>query len=431
MKRYWFIFLSLLFIVGEAGASGRSGKGSKPLPLVSIHLVDRNGLSETISTKDRLTRFEDVCFLDPQPYEKVLRIYARDSRGNVRSVATTYYENGNPRQFLEILNGRANGRYCEWHQSGALHLLVQVVGGVPDLTPVAERSWVFDGVAQVWDETGALQAEMRYVKGSLEGISTYYHPSGIVWKRVPFEKNLVHGTAEVYRVTGELLQSTSYVNGAKEGTSLRYWEDGALAAKEEYACQGQLLTGYYFERGGAALGGVVDGHGMRVVFGKEHAQEYQEFVAGKLEGKVVCLASNGTKRRFYHVKNGVKHGEEVEFYPSSKPGQEVARLSFQWCQGKVQGVAKTWYSSGSLEAQKEMSNNKKQGLLSAWYRDGNVMMLEEYDKDRLVRGQYYARGEAQPISQVMKGEGTMTRFDADGHFIEKVTYKNGLPDKAP
>ncbi len=39
--------------------------------LSSINIIDRNGISETVSSKDRLKKYEEVDWLAPQPYEKV------------------------------------------------------------------------------------------------------------------------------------------------------------------------------------------------------------------------------------------------------------------------------------------------------------------------------------------------------------------------
>jgi antitoxin component YwqK of YwqJK toxin-antitoxin module len=91
-------------------------------------------------------------------------------------------------------------------------------------------------------------------------------------------------------------------------------------------------------------------------------------------------------------------------------------------------MVKTWYPTGVLESQKEMSNNAKNGVLTAWYRDGNLMMIEEYDNDKLMRGDYFRREERVPVSQVIEGKGITTIFDADGHFVQKISYLNGKPE---
>jgi len=422
------LFLCLL-LVSLTGAKRSQSCKKRLLPLTSIHIVDRNGFSETISNKERLNQFQNVNFLSSQPYQKVLRIYARDSKGNLRSVVTTYHENGNPKQFLEILNARANGSYCEWHENGNMSVMSRVIGGTPDVTNMAEKSWLFDGPSYAWNEEGQPLAEVNYSQGALEGMTSYFHPNGSIWKRIPFCKNQLDGIMEVYRCNGELLQQTFYCQGQKHGSSTRYWNDQQLASQEEYY-NGKLESGLYLDMQGTAVAEVKNGTGYRAVFGKENIQELQEFNDGSLEGEVKVFNQEGRLKRIYHIKNGIKHGEEVEYYDrffaSSAPPQP--KLSFYWYEGKVQGMVKTWYPNGVLESQKEMANSSKNGVLTAWYRDGNLMMIEEYNNDHLIRGDYFKKEERVPVTRIIDGKGTVSVFDAEGHFVQKIVYANGKPE---
>ena len=73
-----------------------------------------------------------------------------------------------------------------------------------------------------------------------------------------------------------------------------------------------------------------------------------------------------------------------------------------------------------------MSQNLK-SFLAAWYRDGSLMLIEEYDRDRLKRGDYLKKPNTTPISKVINGKGIATLFDADGKTLRKVSYQEGLP----
>lgn len=433
MSRFKLLGLGIIFcllIFSLTSAKRTQNRKPRPLSLTSVHIVDRNGFTETISNKERLNQFQNVNFLDPQPYQKVLRIYSRDSRGNLRSVVTTYHENGNVKQFLEILNARANGTYCEWHENGKMSLMARVISGNPDVTVLAEKSWLFDGPSYVWDEDENQLAEINYSQGSLEGQSTYFHPNGSIWKKIPYCKNQLEGALEIFTKTGELLQSSSYIQGKKNGVSLRYWNPQQIAAEEEF-CRGKLENGQYFDQTGALIAEVRNGTGIRAIFGKNAIIELQQYIDGIIEGEIQVFNQEGILKRIYHVKNGIKHGEEIEYYDRffSSPAALQQKLSFSWYEGKIQGYAKTWYPNGLLESQKEMANNAKNGVLSAWYRDGNFMLIEEYENDVLVRGEYYKKDERTPCSQVVEGKGVATIFDAEGHFIQKVSYNNGKPEK--
>lgn len=424
------IFMVLLFTFASAKRSRKQCyQKKKPLQLISVHIVDRNGFSEAITNKDRLGQYQKVDFLQPQSYQKVLRIYARDGKGNMRSVVTSYHENGNPKQFLEILNGRASGQFCEWHENGTMSVYAQVLNGSPDIANGAEKTWVFDGLSCIWDENGHNIAQISYSQGSLEGFSYYFHTSGNVWKIVPYHNNEVNGTMEIYKDSGELLQKVSYSKGLKNGESYRYWNDSQVASYELFN-NGKLEKGEYFDKEGQSITEINSGDGYRAIFGKEAVCELQTYKDGYLDGQVQVYNPQGKLKRIYHIKNNIKNGEETEYYVDENAISEEEpkpKLSFNWYEGKVHGIARTWYPNGNLESQREMANNEKNGILTASYRDGNLMLIEEYEKNKLVRGDYFKIGDRVAISEVREGKGTATIFDANGQFIHKIVYERGMP----
>ena len=113
MKTFSRLFLFSALLCGLAACKQKQDTSAEP-PLVSLQTIDRNGFSETVSTKERVGRFSQTDFLSPQPYQKVLRIYGRDSIGKSTSKITSYHSNGHIWQYLEISEGRANGAYREW-----------------------------------------------------------------------------------------------------------------------------------------------------------------------------------------------------------------------------------------------------------------------------------------------------------------------------
>lgn len=420
------ILLCLLLVAFTAAKRGCIKK-PRPLPLTSIHIIDRNGFAETISSKDRIDQFETIDFLKPQPYQKVLLVYGRDSSGNIRSVVTTYYQNGNPKQFLEVLNGRANGIYSEWHENGTSSLAAHVIGGMPDVTSAAEKSWVFHGTCRAWNEEGDLIAEIMYDQGALNGISTYYHANGQIWKRIPFEKNQINGKVEIFKTSGDLLAQVTYVMGRKDGKAFRYWDSNRIASEEEY-CLNKLEDAQYYDQEGKLVAEVKQGSGYRAIFSKCGIKELQEIHDGYIDGEVRVFDQSGGLKRSYHIKDSIKHGEEIEYYPTLPASGLQQKISFNWYEGKIHGIARTWYPNGHMESQKEMSNSKRNGVSTAWYKDGNLMMMEEYEENKLVRGEYYKKGDRIPISQVIQGKGTATIYDAEGTFTQKIGYLNGKPE---
>jgi antitoxin component YwqK of YwqJK toxin-antitoxin module len=394
--------------------------------LATINIVDHNGFAETISAPDRLKQYKSVDFNQSLPYKKVVRVYKRNSKGDIKSVLTSYYPNGQIKQSLEAVNGRALGPYKEWHANGHVKLDVEVIGGIAELENGAEGTWLFDGIAKAWNEDGDLLTQIPYKKGELEGVALYFHPNGNIWKKIPYHKNISEGLFETFNEDGSILQMTEFSNGTKHGISTRYWSPEKIASKEEYK-DGHLFTGLYFDQNGKQMSEVTNGEGVKIIFGKDYVKELQQYRRGYPEGEMRAFLPSGKVQRIYHVKDGMKHGEEIVYYEKIEGKQP--KMSIEWQNDKMNGLVKTWYPNGTLESQKEMHNNAKNGVFSSWYLDGNLMLIEEYQADKLVKGQYYKKGEKRPVSQVIDGAGVATLFDAHGNFYDKFKYQKGEPLK--
>ncbi|MEZ5315248.1 MAG: hypothetical protein R3E91_03440 [Chlamydiales bacterium] len=421
MNQYIFVFLlSTLFLFN--GCLLPFKKEFEPEMITSMNIIDRNGMSETISSKDRLSTFDKTNFLTPQPYQKVLRVYGRKKNGNIHSYLTSYHPNGQPKQYLEAINNRAYGSYQEWFPNGQMKIDAKVIGGIADLDTSAEQSWLFEGLNRVWNEEGILIAQIPYNKGELEGEVIYYHDNSLVWKITPYDKGFLQGTQKIYLDNGRLFQTIDYNHGEKEGEAIRYWNNGEQAYHEQYK-KDLLMEGDYLNPCGSKISEIRKGEGWRAVFGKESLQELQEFQNGIQEGAIHVFDEEEKLIRIYHLENGLKQGEEVDYFPNTNQ----TKLLLTWHCGVLQGPVKTWYENGQNESQREMSGNRKNGLLTAWYRNGNLMLVEEYSNDKLIKGEYYRLGENIPLSKVEKGHGTATLFNPEGIFLNKIDYQDGIP----
>ncbi len=162
MRKISVIIIALFVFV--SCSSNYSQKGST---LTHVQLIDRNGVNETISQKERLDVYQKVNFLEAQPYQKVVRVFKRDGEGKVVSRLTTYHDNGEVFQYLEVVGGRAKGFYKEWYENGKLRIVSYVMEGIGDLSVEAQTSWIFDGESRVWSPAGDLLAELFYEKGKI------------------------------------------------------------------------------------------------------------------------------------------------------------------------------------------------------------------------------------------------------------------------
>lgn len=405
-----------------------SRRSEEPQKLVSLQFIDRNDFNETISTTERIDRYKQANFLEPQPYKKIVRVFERNKEGKTTSAITSYHDNGQIWQYLEVVNGRAHGPYKEWYPNGSLKIESHVIEGIGDVSMECMDSWVFDNESIAYDEKGHLLAKFFYEKGELSGKAIYYYTNGKIRKTTPYVKNEFHGDEIYYDENGERVGKISYHNGVKHGKSIYNGCKICPKFAEEYK-QGLLISGVYYNFDGRVISRIVEGNGLQTVYKEGVLSTQYEFKDGKREGKVYLYYAGENLQSEYSVKNGVKHGEEWVYYENqnSTPTDKKPKIYFSWYEGKLQGRVKTWYPNGVLESEREMYNSKKNGPSSAWYKNGSVMLIEEYENDLLVKGFYMKKGEKAPASTVENGEGVATLYDPEGYFLKKVNYHKGNP----
>ena len=384
--------------------------------IISMQIMDRNGFAETISNKERLARYNHTDFLSAQPYEKVLRIFSRNKEGKTTSCITTYHPNGYPWQYLEIIDGRAHGQYLEWHANGKKRLDAVAIDGVGDVDMMSQKTWLFENLSRVWNEEGVLIAEIYYEAGLLQGVSKYYYPTGKLWKEVPYHDNRIQGTVQIYNADAEVVEVLAYEKGELHGLAK------GPHFEENYE-KGKLLSGIYTDNKGDPIARIQNGKGKRIVFSNEKIDSTIEYCDGSPNGQIQVFDEQSLLHSTFVLKNGKKNGEEIEYFPGGKQ----PKLALHWHEDIIQGVEKSWYENGVMESQREMNANKKHGLSFAWYSDGQLMLMEEYDQDNLIKASYYKRGDKNPVSTIENGAGTAILFDSTGILLKKIHYEKGKP----
>lgn len=390
--------------------------------ITSMQLIDRNGFTETISNKDRLKPYQELDFLSPQPYQKVMRVYGKNREGKTSSKISSYHANGQIAQLLEVVDGRANGAYREWYPNGHLKIEAQVIEGLADITELAQTSWVFDRASTIWDEEGLCIATIPYDKGLLHTPSIYYHSNGKIAQILPYDQGILHGEILSYSPDGALLEKIPYIQGKKQGRSVGYWNFDHLMYEEEY--EGDLLmSASYYDSQGTLISSIQEGSGVQSQFSGLQLERKIHFEKGVPEGLVEEFRPDGTLHKTYILANGKKNGEEWEYYP----GKTTPKLCINWHDDQMQGQIKTWYENGMMESQREFSQYKKQGLAFAWYKNGDLMLMEDYANDLIIKASYFKKGDKDPISRIESGKGTATLYTGDGVLIKKIAYEKGKP----
>lgn len=394
-----------------------------------LQIIDRNGLSETISSKEKLDQYKNVNFDEPQSYQKVLRIYNKDSFGNTFSKLTLYHENGQIYKSLDIKNARAYGKYKEWYPNGNLKIESFVIGGSADFQ--LQSDWLFDGICKAYDENGKLISEFPYNKGALQGIAKYYYPTSQISKTIPYINNEIQGEVIEYSTNGEMLSKTTFKNGKKDGTSTGFWNKDNISYTEDYE-NDLLMNAQYFQKNRVRISKISNGDGQKAIFENSSLQKLIDYKNGKPEGKTQIFSSTGHLINEYYQKNNIKDGIEIIYFSDTEitnynRNRHLPKIELVWSGGNINGIVKTWYKSGKQESQKEFLNNKKNGMHFAWYENSSLMFIEEYENDILNKGSYFQIDEKNPTSTIINGNGIATLFDSKGRFLKKINYKEGQP----
>lgn len=398
----------------------------RPDRLTQLVLEDHHGMHESVTTKERLAPYQKINWLQAQPYRKSVRTYGRGKDNTVRSFVTTYHPNGQPKQYLQVVDGRAMGAYCEWYPSGTLKVSAKVVGGLAEVGESAVEGYLFDGVSEAYDADGNLLARVPYDRGMLQGEAVYYYPNGAIEETISYEGGRRHGATTRYRPDGSMRESLTYAGGLQDGPAIGYAIDGSILYREEYQ-QGLLCSGTYVEPRAA----VERGRGLRYVALADGNYQLVQYEEGEAQGAVQVFNNRNLLLHCFHIEGNAKHGTETIFYPPGPFAREgdpvVPKLEMQWNQDELQGQIRSWYPSGVLQSRREIAANKRNGLNTAWHEDGSLMLVEEYRDDLLVKGEYYAPESLHPVSSVQGGAGTATVFDGQGHVTNRISYLDGFP----
>lgn len=395
--------------------------------IIAIQIQDRNGLTETFSNPEKLENFQHADFLTSQPYKKILRIFK--SNGKTFSKITTYHPNGKIWQYLEAEELRAHGAYKEWFSNGQIRIDAFVIGGVADVAPEAQKDWLFDGSCKIYNESGTLIALINYKAGALDGPSTYYYASGKIEKILPYISNVIEGESIEYFPQGTIKSKTKYKMGNKQGKSLGFFENQNLAWDETYN-DNLLIEAFYYNNQKELLSTVEEGQGFKALFDGDKLSYLVQINQGFAEGGVKQYSNKGELISTYFVKNGKKNGIETIYFQGMEKSDYSdktlqPKMVISWSEGRIHGSVKTWYNNGQMQSQREFCQNKKTGPSLSWYKDGSLMLVEEYEQDKLQKGQYYKKNALDSISSITNGSGIASLFDENGIFIRKVSYIRG------
>ncbi|NME35109.1 MULTISPECIES: toxin-antitoxin system YwqK family antitoxin [Fusobacterium] len=144
-----------------------------------------------------------------------LRIVANFKNGVLDGKYKAYYPSGALQGEVFYTNGEMNGEIKEYYENGNLRL----VGNYKKSLENGE--WKF------YLEKGNLQSIVNYKDGEMNGLKEDYYDNGKVWTRSEFKNNIQEGIYEVYYKDGTP-QLKAKIKGGKIIEEQRFNRDGTI-----------------------------------------------------------------------------------------------------------------------------------------------------------------------------------------------------------
>ncbi|MFT3822784.1 MAG: hypothetical protein QM731_02645 [Chitinophagaceae bacterium] len=380
-------------------------------------------------------------------------------QGQLNGEAMAYYQNGQKRYTLSYVDEQKDGYYTSWYLHG---------------TPQEEGWYGGDEPQGEWlnyNEQGTLVNHTWYLNGKLNGIKTFYWPTGKKQSEYLYDMNNLRGLTE-YDTTGKVTSVVKLINGSGKFTSLypngklysecTYVNDNIEGAFKFYYPDGSLLAVKYYKHGlldstytTYDYGGKLRLQGYYKLNEKtgtwKHYNETgtlwysEEFEHDKLQGKSIFYFDNGKTDTEIAYKDGDRDGlykrydeEGALMYqlryddgmPASynyldKTGKLVSEIPLVQGSGKL----KAFFQNGNISATMEYTDGVQNGAYTLYHSSGKIAIsnTEVYGATEGQVNEYYSDGKPRSVHNYQHDNlhGPYKRYNAKGILTDEGNYYNG------
>lgn len=245
-----------------------------------------------------------------------------------------------------------------------------------------------------------------FLDGKLDGLSTWFSPTGDPRLSMEFKKGKVSGLCEQFRFLGNgayVLQKLIYKDGELDGVCKWYTTEGRLMKKETYK-KGLL-------------------HGLRVVYyhKERRIKKIGNFYNGVPDGEWETFYNAvGRLKRTGQYKKGRRHGLWAWFYQDSQPMENIT-----YNRGKKHGPIACFFPNGdqppTIQTKGVNLNNKREGIWERFHPNGKMLCRATYANGVITEWEWFdASGKKVefliPYSSIkrpyLEGDGLL--FNGDG-----------------
>lgn len=299
--------------------------------------------------------------------ESLLEWHIPYKNGEVVSIATEYYANGDVYNEIPFENGKRHG---------------------------VDKKFHFNKKPS---------SEINYINGELSGSYKTFHSNGNVREEGFSEDNFYNGPFKTYYKNGALESDETYIKGSLNGDNKYFDRDGKIHSEFSYR-KGEVLAYKYFDKDGSVR--------------KEARKKGGEFQFNGYSAQGVKYSEG-----LYDIKGG-KEGL-WQFY--SKNG--VLTGKGKYSDNKVVGEYITYHNNGKTESISQYKNDSLTGYYTEYHENGHLKQQGWYKKNA-THGEwhnYYINGTLKEVNFYHNGQlhGTQELFSVDGKPERTYFYKLG------
>jgi antitoxin component YwqK of YwqJK toxin-antitoxin module len=182
---------------------------------------------------------------------------------------------------------------------------------------------------------------------------------------------------------------------------------------------------------------------MKSMYSNGQVESLVQLKEGLRHGESVEWVKSGQKFVKWNYKHGKKHGKFVRWHAN---GQKYVEGNYK--DGKPYGEFEGWHESGEKSFEDEFKDGKRDGELEGWYENGQKSYRDEWKDGSLIDSVTW-KPNGEKSSEVIDGNGlsvlwhesgqksletnwkdgrrhgTSSYWNEDGKLIRATTYKNG------
>ncbi|MDX1963643.1 MAG: hypothetical protein SFX18_10850 [Pirellulales bacterium] len=226
---------------------------------------------------------------------------------------------------------------------------------------VSEATFENDQLQGTWkisDAKNRKVLEWQFENGKCAGVNTWYFPTGLVRREIPYKHGEIDGDVLEYGRDGQLVKRESFFQGHKLALQTDWYEPHVKRAEGSTLMSKEIIKPNFDFWNGVATFTVIGKSGQN-----------------QRHGQWTWWHKNGQKQMEGRFENDLPSGRFTWWYAN---GQK--QIEGDYLAGKQQGKFQWWHASGGKMLEGEYQAGLQVNQWTRWNEAGKVLELAKYDE---------------------------------------------------